>query len=164
MDEPAAPAAENPYAAPESDVDTGAERKAFPELTTREVKKLRNDSHSIRSTAFLLALATGLILLGLLAGGIGAVAGASLPEFAMAGGALAFSATAATGLFLRRSWGRILGFIVGALLILTFSIATLVGLLLLVALARAKPLFGPGRLLHRELEAEWKYRRRNRIE
>lgn len=156
-------APENPYAAPESDIDTSPERKAFPELTTRELKRLRNDSHSIRSTAFLLALATGFILFGVLVGGLGPVAEAALPELALAGGLLAFSATAATGLFLRRTWGRILGFIVGALMILTFSIGTLIGILLLVALARARRLFGPNRLLHKDLEAEWKHRRRNRI-
>jgi hypothetical protein len=156
-------ATENPYATPASEGSLPA-RNLFQDIPTKELKKLRNDSHTIRAVAALLVL--GLLFI-LLAVGL---------MFARSGGALgvfellfilffaALNSVVLVGLIRRENWGRILGFVSGTLMLIGIPIGTLIGVLFMVSLARGKRLFGPDRLVHKQLEAEWKYRKRNKVE
>ena len=97
----------NPYAAPVSDVTTTQLRTNFTDLPFKQLKKLRNDSHSIRAFIALLFLGTVISLISSFV---------KLPELnpvALAGFAVAaLLVVTAVGLIIRSSWGRILGMIV----------------------------------------------------
>lgn len=152
---------DNPYAAPlESGVVTPP-RNDFPDIDTKALKRLRNDSHSIRTMAALFIL--GITIFGFLMLGMVFSGNLGLMELILPVGVVAFQAAVMVGLILRASWGRILGFISGALMLFGFPIGTLIGVLFLIALARADRLFGPNRLTHKALEAEWKYRRKFKV-
>jgi hypothetical protein len=154
-------ASDNPYAAPvESGVVTPP-RNDFPEIDTKALKKLRNDSHSIRTVAALLILGIGILGIVLVfasfSGNLG-IADLILPL-----GITAFQGIVVAGLIVRATWGRVLGFISGALMLIGFPIGTLIGVLFLIALARADRLFGSNRFTHKALEAEWKYRKKFKV-
>lgn len=153
---------DNPYAAPVSTTGIIAERNDFKDVPTDRLKKLRNDSHSIRTMAVL-------ILIGVVISGIGFIAvatsmgSAELAVVAMLGCMVLLNLVTAIGFITRPKWARILGIVVAALMLLGFPIGTLIGILLLVALTRSKELFGPGRYPHKALNAEWKYRKQNKV-
>jgi len=56
------------------------------------------------------------------------------------------------GCWMRTTWGRIIGFILCALMLLNFWLGTLIGIFGLIALTNGKRLFGPDRLTHRYLK------------
>lgn len=153
---------ENPYATPESEVAVPMERNDFKEIPTKELKNLRNDSHSIRAVVFLIILGLAIMVIG---GGTAVISGAAPqgPELFMLLVLCGFNIAAAIGLMKRTTWGRILGFITGALMLLGFPLGTIIGIMVLVALGRGGRLFGPDRLHHKPLDAEWRHRKRNKI-
>jgi hypothetical protein len=150
---------ENPYAPPVADPGVLG-RLGFREISTKELKRLRNDSHSIRSLAFLICLGI-CVLLGVIVAGIATTV--KTPHFLIQGSLVALSVAAAVGLIKRPNWGRVVGFILSSFMLLGFPIGTIIGILCMIALARGGRLFGPERLLHKDLETEWKYRKRNKI-
>lgn len=159
------PPAENPYAAPSAEAALPA-RNLFQDIPTKELKTLRNDSHTIRAVVALMAL--GLLIM-FAAGGLILSQGGEhgLPgafELIPLMGISALNLAALVGLVIRGNWGRILGFVSGVLMLIGFPIGTLIGVLFLISLGRSKRLFGPDRLIHKQLEAEWKYRKKNRVE
>ncbi|MBK1827436.1 hypothetical protein [Haloferula rosea] len=145
---------ENPYAAPSVEPSNPAflpQRRSFPDLRTKELKKLRNDSHSLRAMAVLLilgAIAAGLFLLP--APSIRLWIGVTLLMILNLGTAWA--------LLSRPAWGRHLGFPTAVLMLFFIPVGTIFAPICMIALARGARLFGPQRFLHHELEAEWKYR------
>ena len=157
---------ENPYTTPTSADWVIPERLNFKEMPTKELKRLRNDSHSIRTVAALIILGVGifiLIMMTILANsGESSTMGAA--EFSVIFVIIGFQSFVALGLLKRPAWGRVVGFVAGALMLIGFPIGTLIGILFLIALGRGGRLFGPQRLVHKELEAEWKYRRKNKVE
>lgn len=159
--------AENPYAAPVADpVNPEAlQRKAFPEMDTKRLKQLRNDSHSIRTLAVLLVFSNLMLafLFFFTIAGDGGTMGIGFPELAIQAVILGVNVATATGLFKRAVWGRVMGFITCGIMLIGFPIGTLIGILCLIALARGGVLFGPDRLSHKELGAEWKYRKKAKI-
>lgn len=139
-----------------------AERRAFLDIATPDLKRLRNDSHTIRAVVALIIL--GLALIGLVVmtavftgNGMGA------PELMVVSVICGLQAAVMIGLIQRATWGRIAGFISAALMLIGFPIGTLIGILFLISLGRGARLFGPDRLNHKELEAEWKYRKKNKV-
>ena len=150
---------ENPYATPQSDVTACLMRNDFPDIPFQQLKKLRNNSHSIRALMVLLILVGGLGTIGCLA----TLAGERL-DSALGGLAIAILVfMTGIGLMLRSHWGRILAFICSLFMLLLFPIGTIVGALSLGALG-SKQLFGPRRINHRALEAEFRYRKMNKID
>lgn len=152
---------ENPYATPASEAAL-PERILFQDIPTKDLKKLRNDSHTIRTVAFLIFLGFAIlciVLIGVLVGGVN--------ELALEHGIMLALAVwypfVLTGLVKRTNWGRILGIISGVLMLAGIPVGTLIGILFLVSLSRSKRLFGPERLFHKDLETEWKYRKRNAV-
>jgi hypothetical protein len=154
----------NPYLSPQTNPVMLAGRNLFPDIATPDLKKLRNDSHSIRTFMVLLLLGVVIFLLagiGFLAGGkSGATAMGEFAFFVVAGG---LNLITAIGLMTRAVWGRYLGFVCAAFALLGFPVGTLIGILMLVALGRGARLFGPDRLDHKALNTEWKYRKANKV-
>lgn len=142
----------NPYASPESNVVAAPQRQDFPELTTKELRKFWNHSSSIRALVFLFFFCGVAMMAGGLFYGVYFALVASLVLF-----------VAGTGLMRRTEWGRILGFVLCGLALILFPLGTIIGILSLMALSCGK-LFGPERFVHRELDAELKYRKKNRVE
>ena len=159
--------AENPYAAPVADpVNPEAlQRRAFPEMDTKRLKQLRNDSHSIRTLAVLLVIGIVAVLAILIfaLSGDRSTLGVAFPELTIQAVILGVNLATVIGLFKRAIWGRVMGFITCGIMLIGFPIGTLIGVLCLIALARGGVLFGPDRLNHKELEAEWKYRKKAKI-
>ena len=155
----------NPYLTPLTDPVVAAARNDFHEIATPVLKKLRNDSSSIRTFAVLLLLGVVLMLAALLVPVFSDNAGGSvgMAELAIIGGFSAFNLATAIGLLKRSTWGRVLGFVSAAFALVGFPIGTLIGILVLVALGRGGRLFGPARLDHKALQREWKYRKANKI-
>lgn len=137
-------------------------RTEFPELSTRELKRLFNHNSSITALSVLWILGA-ILTIGL------AVVEASSPEgsgMVLAGvlvGIALFQLVTVVGCFRREPWARVCGIVVCVLMLVNIPIGTLLGLLGLVAFARGAPLFGPGRYVGKELKAELKHRKRNKI-
>jgi hypothetical protein len=150
----------NPYATPQSDVSITPERNDFKDIPTEKLKKLRNDSHSIRIVCALIILGLVVTIVSLF---VSKGQQMGIPRLVFVLGSEGFYLVTLIGLIKRTNWGRIMGFIVGGLALLALPIGTLIGVLILVALGRSKELFGPDHLDHKSLEAEWKYRKKNKI-
>ena len=161
---------ENPYAAPEQDpVNPDVfTRQMFSDIPTKQLKTLRNDSHNIRVMAALQVIAVLFWLIFFFATGFDTVL-VEDSEFGYAiwaatlGIPAAFSVFTLVGLIKRTNWGRILGFIMAALMLAGFPLGTILGIFCLISLSRGGRLFGSDRLLHKDLEHEWKYRKKHKI-
>ena len=64
------------------------------------------------------------------------------------------------GLFIRSSWGMILGMVAGGFALISIPIGTIIGVMGLFAFIKAPTLFGPDRVLHNDLKAEFKHRKK----
>lgn len=64
--------------------------------------------------------------------------------------------------FSRKSWGRIPGIIIFSIFLLGIPIGTIMGIYGINAFSE-KSLFGPDRLTHSRLKAEYKFRKKNKI-
>lgn len=145
----------NPYATPESDLVATPQRKNFPELSTKELRKLWNHSSSIRALAFLFFFGAAACILGSMA----MMAGKLFfgVYFAIVASLVLF--VAGIGLMKRTEWGRVLGFALCGLALILFPLGTIIGILSLMALSCGR-LFGADRLVHGELDAELKHRKK----
>ena len=154
------PSKSNPYASPLSNVHVPMARNNFDQLDTKALKKLRNHSHTIRALGSVNLLAL-LVYTGLLL--------ASRPGFihlfylAIWITGLVLSAASIHAFWWRPKGGRIIGLISCVHMLLAFPIGTIIGILGIIALVQSRTLFGADKLSHRELDAEWKYRKKNRI-
>ncbi|NJM37517.1 MAG: hypothetical protein HC845_06445 [Akkermansiaceae bacterium] len=63
------------------------------------------------------------------------------------------------GLVKRTRWGRVMGVLVCILSLMNIPLGTLIGIVGLFALLGAPNLFGPDRVLHKDLKAEFKRRK-----
>jgi hypothetical protein len=146
----------NPYAPPQvTDSLALGENPHFSDLDDKAFKKLYYRSCNISGITLLLSF-------GLIA--IAAVialpdADANLPKPVFIGLGLFYLASI-IGLFKRTSWGRILGIIVCSLSLLSIPLGTIIGIMGLFAFIKAPNLFGSGRVLHKDLKAEFKLRKK----
>lgn len=157
---------ENPYAAPADTSVVTPERTDFKDIPTPKLKQLRNDSHSIRTMCVLLSIGlivNGMVLAALMRAAVragDATSGWNLVLIAV----LAFvHLVVLIGLIRRPRWARIVAWIAFAPMLIAFPIGTLIAALMLVALSRSKELFGPEKLDHKSLDAEWKYRKKHKV-
>jgi hypothetical protein len=156
----------NPFAPPVAPISGGegsGGRELFADLDTRTLKKLRDNSNTVRALGVLWALATplyavvGATTLGSGLGGAGAAfAGISLAMVALFG-------IGSCACFARPAWGRALGIILNAIALLVFPVGTLIGIFGLIAFVGGERLFGAHRLPHADLQREFKQRKQNRI-
>jgi hypothetical protein len=155
----------NPYLPPQTDPVAPAGRNHFKDIATADLKKLRNDSHSIRTFSVLLILGAALMIVGVVVSLLRNEGGATMgmAELVIVGAAGGLNLLTAIGLMKRRIWARYLAMIMAVLALLGFPIGTLIGILLLVALGRSARLFGSDRLDHKMIDTEWRYRKANKI-
>lgn len=162
----------NVYAPPQTDIrqsgDAQGNDPALRALSTKELKKLFNHSHTIRALIFLWCLGVALMAIAapflLIAGaGGGREAGEALfyGIICLVGGA--FQAAGIYGCWHRLPWGRTVGMVICVLNLPSIPIGTIIGILGLLAFSGGKRLFGPDRLTHEQLKAEVAYRKANNI-
>jgi len=134
-------------------------RQAFPELSTKELKKLRNDSSSIRALSVLWIL--GAVIL-LVAAGVADADEVGIPPvvFAILG---VLQLATAIACWTWSTAGRWMGLLVCLLMVPGVPIGTLIGLLGLVAFARSGSLFGSQRISVLDVKAEFWRRRREGV-
>lgn len=150
----------NPYAAPLTDSAVVPRRNDFTDIPFKQLKKLRNDSNSIRALMVLLFLPG---TFGVLGASVELANSKGDPKVAVGLAVFIFMGVAAIGLMKRSQWGRVVAIITSILMLVLFPIGTIVGALALGALG-SKQLFGPARLDHRLLEAEFKYRKKHKVD
>ena len=149
----------DPYAPPKADSPHPIERQLFPELTTKELKKLRDNSHTIRTLGIVAVIAV--IMLGIIC--------LFLIETITSALALSLFVSIPLAIMMcycsikRPNWGPIPLAIGCIIFLLGFPLGTLIGLLGLFAVFGGLELFGPGRPEHRELEREWRHRKENGV-
>lgn len=149
----------NPYASPESDVVVSPQRRDFPELTTKELRRYWNHSSSIRALVFLFFFVG---VAGILVTWV-CMSGKQYLETYLSLCVTVIVIISGVGLMKRSGWGRGLSMVLCVVALIAFPLGTIIGVLSLMALSCGK-LFGPERFVHRELDAELKYRKRNRVE
>ena len=142
---------ENPFNAPT--VDQSAAYEGVPGLenyTSDQLKKLYYRSCNVSGMAGIILIGTALIGFMLASGmpGIQSDGNFTLVIWAI----LAFNLLTVIGLIMRTQWGRILGIITSVLMLIRIPIGTIIGIMGLFAFLKAKELFGPNRIKHRDLK------------
>ena len=155
---------ENPYAPPKSDLNITIGRRLFPEMDFNTVKKLRNHSHSIRTLGWLWGAIAGLYSIVSLTNILGG--GGLLTErygWNMITVIFFIHLTAAYSAIKRPRWGRIVGIVLCTIGLIGFPLVTVIALLGLMAFVGSAPLFGDNKILHKDLEREYQYRKKHQI-
>lgn len=73
-----------------------------------------------------------------------------------------FNLIAAAGLWMRKPWGRTLGYISCAILLINIPVGTIVGIVGFFAFSKSPELFGSDRFKHGELKKEFKKRKKQK--
>jgi len=152
----------DPYQAPAAEPLAEPARQGFPELDTPTLKKLRNKSHTVRSLG-------AIALLGIVGVGILTFLGereSSLEPLILVGLAL-FLVLVIYAAWWRPAWGMVVvgiycGLLITSILVLNI-LGALIGIFGMLGVVGSRPLFGPGRLLHKDLENEWRHRKRHKL-
>lgn len=160
---------ENPYQTPEANPQ--AQQQAQPQygnpaqhLSPQTLKKLRSNSHSIRALGYVwLILGAFSLFLVVKSTSNSPLFGLQFTKF----GSILITTTGSILLmcgpaaWYRPSWGRWLCMIGCALLIANLNfIFIILGVLGIIALATGKRLFGKNRYYHKDLDREYKKRKR----
>jgi hypothetical protein len=144
-------------AAPANHVNDTTEHPALQALNFEQLKKLRSISHSIRSLGFLWAI-SGIIAVLYGATLTGDTGRESQMGFALIAYGLAVALLGPYSAWARPRWGRIVCMVLSIPPLAKIPYGTLLGILSLVALGSAEPLFGPDRIPHKQVEAAYKAR------
>jgi hypothetical protein len=145
-------------AAPTNPVNDTTEHPALQALNFEQLKKLRSISHSIRSLGFFWGVC-GIVAIYVGATMIGHAGRGSQMGFAMIPYGLAVVLLGPYSAWARPGWGRIACMVLSIPPLANIPYGTLLGILSLIALGSAGPLFGPDRIPHKQVEAA--YRARN---
>lgn len=141
----------NPYAAPVSSVSDLPLPSSLHGITDfAQLKKLYHRSCNVNGIAFLLGL--GLVITA----GVLAVQQHTDEVKLILLALIAFYVPTIIGLYLRTSWGRILGIIACLLALINIPMGTIIGIMGLFAFFGAPQLFGPDRITHRAVKAQFK--------
>jgi hypothetical protein len=152
------------FAPPRANLEVREGPEVLWEMPFKEVRKLYLASLNIRALGILYFIAAlgGIALtvtsgLALFAGG-GGSRPAVVPSLLM----LSFTGvTVAAWItsYTRPRWGRVVGVIICAISLINIPIGTVIGILGLASYAQGGKLFGPGRLLHKDLSAVYRQRK-----
>ncbi|MCP5537583.1 MAG: hypothetical protein H7A51_15290 [Akkermansiaceae bacterium] len=150
----------NPYATPQSDISVTGDRASFHDLDTKALKKLRNNSHTIRALGGvnILVILVSASLLSLLSSHY-----LDQLSVGIAIAAIILGLLSAYALWWRPAGGRVIGILSCILMLASFPIGTLIGILGIISLSQSGILFGPDKPRHKDIEAEWKYRKKNKV-
>lgn len=151
----------NPFLAPQADDVADSQPRDFADLDFKQLKALRNHSSTIQVLGVLWVIgAAANIIVGLLSLTDHA-ATTSMPVINLGIGLLA--GCAAYGALKRPHWGRGVGMLLCAVALIGFPLGTAIGLIGLIALGKGGCLFGDDKIEHKALNAEYKYRKKNKI-
>jgi hypothetical protein len=150
---------DNAFAPPRANLETQTGPQELWEMPFKDLKKLYLASVNIRA----LGILYGLGALG------GLVAGVLLVNGSMESG-LAFvllgsgvvSVAACISSYTRPGWGKVVGILLCILSLFNFPLGTLIGILGLIAYYNGGKLFGPNRLLHKDVVAVYKVRKKDK--
>ena len=159
---------DNVFAPPRATLDTREGPEALWELSWKEIRKLYLASVNVRALGVLYGL-----------GAVGAVIGGAMVAFSPAGsqtetgvplagiGAIVLVlgliyVAACVSSFTRPVWGRWLGMVLCVLSLFSFPLGTLIGIIGIIAYAQGGRLFGPERLMHKDLAAVYKQRKKDK--
>ena len=145
----------DPYAPPEADLSNiDYLESTFSEQVFKETKKLYHRSHNIISITSILMLWTlGLIYIG---SSVGPYVSQRIEVYI---GLAVLYGGAFLGMYMRTSWGRILGIVVSVVNIASLTevpLGALFGIYTLYTCLVTSQLFGKDRLTHKHLKAEYK--------
>jgi len=144
----------DPYSAPETEIYAIPDvPDKLKDLNFSQLKKLYHRSSNVGAIAGLMVL--GLVLMTSLSAIPHDQEGLSYMRYVFIGVSVLYAITV-FGLIKRTGWGRILGIIICALSLLNIPIGTIIGIAGLFAFIKAPELFGPNRITHKELKAEFK--------
>ena len=145
---------QNPYATPEAAATPAFAAPALADYTPAQIKKLYYRSCNVSAIA-------GLMLIGVFA--IGALLvwgkpGGDLGSFdnPVLLVMMIMNLVGAIGIIQRSDWGRIAGIIACFLMLINVPLGTIIGIVGLFAFFKAKELFGPDRIRHRDLKLAFK--------
>lgn len=148
----------DPYSSPQSDPSAQiATDSRLKDLDFQRLKKLYHRSCNVNAITFLIVVG----LIALVAALIPLISISSdddskLPWLSAFIGLALFYMVAIAGLYKRTSWGKIMGIIICIMSLISIPIGTAIGIFGLFAFFGAPELFGPDRLTHKELKAEFK--------
>jgi hypothetical protein len=150
---------DNAFAPPRANLETQTGPQALWEMPFKELKKLYLASVNIRALGILYGLgAFGGLLAGalLFSGKIEPWLGFVL----LASGVVSVAACISS--YTRPGWGKVVGILLCVLSLLNVPWGTLIGILGLIAYANGGKLFGPDRLLHKDVVAVYKVRKKEK--
>jgi len=157
---------DNVFAPPQAKLDVHEGPEVLWEMTWKEVRKLYLASVNIRALGVLYAIGA----VGILA--VGTVSLLGRPERATPGYAEGWigvivlvglvELAACVTSYTRPAWGRWLGIVLCILSLVSFPFGTVIGILGLVAYAQGGKLFGPERLLHKDVAIVYKQRKKDK--
>ncbi|HUQ29364.1 MAG TPA: hypothetical protein VM051_12275 [Usitatibacter sp.] len=158
---------DNVFAPPRANLETRVGPDGLWEMSFKEVRKLYLASVNIRALGVLYglgavgAIAAGGILLFTPSKGDDAQSmGIALAIVIVALGMIHVAATVSS--YSRPTWGRWLGVLLCGLSLLSIPFGTIIGILGLVAYAQGGRLFGADRLLHKDVAAVYKLRKKDK--
>jgi thiol:disulfide interchange protein len=146
----------NPYSAPQSDISAPLVLDSqFGDLDAKSFNKLYYRSCNVTAFAVLLLVAIVFLATAI----FGPRYSNAIPKYALIG-ACVFYLITSIGLFKRTSWGRIMGIIVSIISLISITLGTIIGIVGLFAFVKAPNLFGENKILHKDLKAEFKLRKK----
>ena len=164
-------ASPNPYASPQAESLHEGKRQKFSEMSFKPLKSIFMHSSTIVTMSLIWAVVAAITLYCFINNPAFVMLLSARMGLELEGlryGCLAISClnvAAIIGCALRKTWGRVLGIIACVLLMLSANIFLfLFALLGLIALLAGGRLFGPERLKHSELKAEYTYRKKHKID
>ena len=150
--------ADNPFASPDNDDAIEVEgSETFKDLNDKALKKLYYRSCNVSCIGFLLVIGTIAIIAMVTAGGLYEEMDGSTTAIILI--IIALYVITIIGVFMRTTWGRVLGIIACVLMLFSLGIPTIIGIFGLVAFIGAPQLFGAKRVTHKDLKAEFKLRK-----
>lgn len=151
------------FAPPKANLETRVGPTILWEMELKQLRKLYNASRTIRTIGVLWGIGATLVGLGTIAALFAVVAGPTqrsawwVIPLLVASAALSIAGTWTA--FTRPGWGRPLGFVLNALSLINIPFGTIIGLFGLVAYGQGAILFGPDKVLHKDLVDVYKRRK-----
>ena len=151
----------NPYQSPKSEVQI-FEPMNFKELSFKNLKRLQYHSRTIRAMSYVWLIATPLLFFSLY--GLIGLRPSEIDLNVVKLILLVIYLPLQILLEIKRiAFGRWSGIVLCLITMLVWPIGTIFGLLGLVAYVAGGKLFGENKITHKELEMEYKHRRKNKI-
>ena len=152
---------ENVYAPPRANLETQEGPAELWHIELKQLKRLYNASHSIRALGVLYGLGTfGIVAAVMLAIGSSADRASTTMLAAILFVSGGLSVAGAITSFTRPRWGRWLGIVLCVVGLLNIPIGTIIGIFGLIAYAQGGRLFGPDRLMHKDVVDVYKQRKK----